>query len=138
MKTIKHVPRQPVLIFQVFTILALATHLIALSLVHAQTGNKVVVVPLGADEKSISQQCAWVASENSCILGAAEGSLCSLTAQCPADTHVISGGCPGNTSIAIGRTVRVGNTGWSCNWRRIQDTGGPTIILHAEAYCCGS
>lgn len=69
-----------------------------------------------------------------CDLGGTEGSTCTTTATCPAGTTVVSGGCDGFTSVAIGRSRRRSSSTWQCYFRRIQ-TIGPSNLLKAQVAC---
>jgi len=46
-----------------------------------------------------------------------------------------AGGCQGFTTVAIGRHVRNGSTGWSCFFQRNVGIANPNTIA-AQVYCC--
>jgi hypothetical protein len=75
----------------------------------------------------------WVVG-NGCTLEGAIGSTCVTKATCPAGTTVVSGGCSGFTSVAIGRSSRLGTDAWTCYYSRIK-TIASSNILRAEVSC---
>ncbi len=79
--------------------------------------------------------CNWVTGP-SCTLGSEPQSSCMMTASCPSGTKVVSGGCEGFTSVAIGRsTPNVDFTAWTCAVVRLYPIKNPNKVA-AQALCC--
>ena len=77
--------------------------------------------------------CSWHVGSG-CLLEAGAGSTCTTTTSCPTGTEVVSGGCEGHTSVAIGLHNRSGSNGWSCYYRRIESIANTNLL--AAHVCC--
>lgn len=79
--------------------------------------------------------CFWTVSPP-CTLGGEKQSMCVMTATCPGGMHVISGGCEGFASVAIGRSAPSPLlNAWTCAASRIFSINNPNVLF-ADALCC--
>ena len=79
--------------------------------------------------------CFWAVSPP-CSLQGEKQSMCVMTATCPGGMHVISGGCEGFASVAIGRSAPSPSlNAWTCAASRIFPINNSNLLF-ADALCC--
>ncbi len=93
------------------------------------------VGPAGPMGPSGINHCQWVTGLAQ-TLGPSVGETVSMFASCPSGTKIVSGGCDGFNSVAVGRsTPNTQGQKWMCGVTRI--TASPNSVdLSARAYCC--
>jgi hypothetical protein len=79
--------------------------------------------------------CLWVTGPP-CLLRAEKQSVCLMSAACPTGMKVVSGGCEGFTSVALGRSAPSADlSAWTCAASRLFTLPNMNEIS-ARAFCC--